>query len=160
MPSSRSSPNGVCTEDEVPEGMIYRSQFPQGADEVASRFKVFEGYHIGSFDELGSALAQDWDVFYGIMVGGAFGNLDHEGVAPVGGSGGHCMAGYGLKKVRGGQWGVRNQNSWGKSWGDGGRCVLVEEHFTYGQRYGLDAVAIRACKDDPSDPLNPPKVAA
>jgi intein/homing endonuclease len=144
---------GTCLESTVPEGMIFRRQFPAGADAEAQKYRAFDCYHLGSFDEIGSALVMGDPVCFGIMVGARFNNLDSEGVPPVGGNGGHCLEGHGLVRLKSGKWGVRTQNSWSVDWGNGGCCVLIEGHFTYGQNYmgGLDAFAIRATADAPDD---------
>jgi hypothetical protein len=151
---------GTCLESTVPEGMIFRRQFPAGADAEAQKYRAFDCYHLGSFDEIGSALMMGDPVCFGIFVGARFNNLDPEGVPPVGGNGGHCLEGHGLVRLKSGKWGVRTQNSWSVDWGNGGCCVLIEGHYTYGQNYmgGLDAFAIRGTADAPDDDDNPPVV--
>lgn len=153
---------GVCTETTVPEGMIYARQFPPGADAEAARFRAEDCYHLGTYDEIVSALMYGWLPVFGILVGDDFGNLDADGVSPVGGDSGHCLTGAGLKFTRSRAMAVETQNSWGPAWGDSGFTRLIEGHFTFGMNYmgGLDAFAIRATLDDPADPTNPPPVIA
>jgi hypothetical protein len=124
--------DGVGLLSDVPEGMVYRSQFPAAAFTNAKRFKVRAAHHCQNFDEICSALLLGFPVVYGVYVGGSFGNLDSEGVAPAWPNrvGNHCLSGKALKKLSSGDWGVRTQNSWGASWGQQGNCYLVERHFT------------------------------
>jgi len=149
---------GVCLLSEVPEGMIYRRSFPSSADATAQRFRVARAYHCATFDELGSALQRGFMVVFGIMVGGSFGNLDSEGVAPVGGMGGHCLMACGMKKSSRHGWILHTQNSWGTRWGLNGYCYLTEKHFTsvWG---GLDAFAIQDIHADPQEPDMPEPMA-
>ena len=150
---------GIALLSQVPEGMIYQRQFPAEAFTTAQRFKVGEGYHLQSFDDMGSALQMGFLVVYGLYVGGDFGNLNSEGVAPAhGGMGNHCMYGVGLKRLASGQWAIRNRNSWGERWGNQGTCLLVERHFYNGSN-DPDAFAIKAVMEDPQDTNMPPKVA-
>ena len=158
--------NGICLETTVPEGRIFRGQYDTArADAEAGRFQLAEAYHCETYDDLVAALVYGYTVVYGIMVGGSFGNLDAGGVAPVGGTGGHCMTGYGLRWVAAGRYkgqlAVRNQNSWSTDWGLQGTCLLVEDHFQYAARWGMvDAFACTAPvpDDDPArvlpDPLS------
>ena len=125
---------GVCLLSTVPEGMIYRSQFPASADQEAAHAKVAKAYHCQSFDDMGSALMMGFMLCYGIRVGGSFqaAHFDSNGIAPIaGGMGNHCMAGVDLKILADGTATVLNQNSWG-AWGADGFCYLVEGHFFNG----------------------------
>ena len=145
---------GICLEEEVPEGMIYRSRFPQSSFQTAQRFRLDKAYQCHSFDEIGSALLMGFVPIYGINVGPNFARLDDEGVAPVGGWGGHCMFGRGLKRSRRGDWLIENQNSWGEQFGLEGACYLREAHF--GSQ--CDAFAIQATAEDPQALDIPPLI--
>jgi hypothetical protein len=151
---------GACLEETVPEGMIYERRFPPGADAEAAKYRADDCYHLGTFDEIGSAIMMGDDVVFGILVGNQFSNLNAEGIPPVGGNGGHALHGCGLVRLKDGAWGVKTQNSWRKDWGMDGYCILIEKHFTYGQNFmgGLDAFAIRSTRDAPDDADNPPVV--
>lgn len=141
---------GVCLLSEVPEGQIWKQQIPQSAYETAKRFRIGKAYHCRTFDEIGSALQCGRMVVYGVLVGGDFGNLDREGVAPAHpGMGNHCLTGLAMKKLPSGRWGIRTQNSWGEGWGDRGFCYLVEDHFSHTDP---DAFAIELDAPDPQSP--------
>lgn len=145
---------GICLEDEVPEGMIYRSRFPVSAFDTARRFRLSMAYHCRTFDEIGSALQLGFIPVYGIQVGPDFGQLDEEGVAPVGGRGGHCLFGRGMKLSRQGEWLIETQNSWGERFGLHGACYLREAHFGD----DCDAFAIQATCEDPQETDLPPSI--
>jgi hypothetical protein len=153
---------GTCLESTVPEGQVYERTFPPGADVEAARFRAADAYHVGTPDEVGSAILCGYDVVHGIWVGDYYSQLDAGGVPPVGGNGGHCQESCGLVRIAAGryagQWGFKTQNSWSTQWGDDGFCVLTDDHLTWNQQAfgGLDAFAIRAVADDPTDPANPP----
>ena len=141
---------GLCLMSEVPESLIYERQIAESAKATRKRFRVLDAYHCETFDAIGSALQLGFPVSFGIMLPGRFNQLDGEGVAGLGGLplGGHCMCAYGTKKLQDGRWAIRVRNSWGFRWGQGGNCLLVENHF--GRT--CDAFAIRASLPDPMDP--------
>lgn len=141
--------HGVCLLSEVPEGQIWRQQIPASAFETAKRFRVKKAYHCQTFDEIVSAHLCGRMVCYGIRVGANFGSLDSEGVAPaIPGVGNHCMGSCAVKKLPSGRWAIRNQNSWGEQWGDGGFCWLTEAHFSHTDP---DAFAIELDAPDPEE---------
>lgn len=144
---------GIGLMSDVPESLIYDRQISAEAKAKYSRFRVLDAYHCSTFDEIGSALQLGFTVSYGITLAANFNNLDSEGVAGHGWGvlGGHCMAGFGTKKLNSGKWAIRNRNSWGQ-WGQNGNCFLVEEHFGR----DCDAFAIRAAMFDPMDPQKLP----
>jgi hypothetical protein len=146
---------GCCTEDDVPEGMIYSRQFPASAKANAAQWKALKCLSCPTVAEIGSALELNWPVVIGIQVGNNFGHLDNEGVSPLpgGGGGGHCMCLLGKAKSAKYGWKFRDQNSWGASWGDAGRTYLQAGHF---DRDG-DNFAIQAAKWNPADPFAPPE---
>jgi hypothetical protein len=146
--------DGNCLEEEVPEGRIWRNQVPQQAYTTAKRFRVAAAYHLGSFDEIVTALLLGYLPVYGVYVGADFSNLDQEGVAPAypGVTGNHCMFGDGLSRLSDGTWAIEDINSWGEQWGLQGRCKLVEDHF----RLQNDAYCITGFHPDPQEANEPP----
>lgn len=146
---------GICTEDEVPEGMIFRNKFPRKAFDVAAKYKAVKVYRITNFDELATALQMRWLVGSGVMVGGNYADLASDGIAPLPsgfGGGGHARCSYALRHVRG-QWVTRTRNSWGKRYGMNGDCYEVER--MYGRPGTLDAFAIKAIDPGAMDNLPP-----
>ncbi len=162
--------SGICREETVPEGMIYSKDFPPAADSEAAHYRVADAYHVGSFDELMSALMYGFIIVDGTFVTDEYvlGDLDAGGVPPVDGhgGGGHAQECHGITFIKAGPFkgrpAARTQGSWGVGWADGGMAYRVEEHFTYRMELfgGLDAFAIRATIDDPDDPNNPPSAPA
>jgi hypothetical protein len=150
--------NGIALEEQVPEGDVFRRSSWSAFDATAQRFRISDAFHCQTFDDLGSAAQLGWMLCYGILVGNSFTQLDGEGVAGVGGFGGHCMAG-GFAMKRSSRWGwlIGNQNSWGVRYGDGGRCFLAKAHFDHAGG-ALDCFAIRLVADDPQETDIPPAV--
>lgn len=140
--------HGICTEAEVPEGMIFAAQFPHRADEVAAHYKPLLVMRCQTYDDICGALAENFPVVLGILVGRNFSQLDGRGVCPLPDMvlGGHALAGLELKRHPNYGWVVGVQNSWG-NWGISGtgRAYLRREHF----ETPTDAFAIVAVADDP-----------
>lgn len=141
---------GVCPDGGVEPGTIQQNKFPSVAYDDARRFRIFEAYQCGSFEEVCSAITLGFPVALGVKVGTNFAGLDEEGVAPLpkGFGGGHAIAGIGLKRSSKYGWVVKIQNSWGRNFGLGGCCYLRKEHFS---AMHPDAFAIQAIFDDPLD---------
>lgn len=148
---------GICLLSEVPEGMIWKSQFPQSAYQTARRFRIAKAYHANSFDEICSGMQLGFIPVYGIFVAGDFDHVDSEGVSPAypGRPGNHCMTADRLERLPSGRWALGDINSWGERWGRQGRTRLVEEHF---QRTDCDAFLVQAVFDDPQETNEPPVV--
>lgn len=123
--------SGVCGQEDLPPNVMFKSQFPAAAFDVAKNYKVENAYHCRNFDEICHALSLGFYTVLGIMVGRDFGQLDSEGVAPVPRSpvGGHALLGVGLKKSSRYGWLIKIQNSWGGNWGMNGFAYLRREHF-------------------------------
>src|SRR5579872_465983 len=124
--------NGVCTFATVGIDPIFSSQQPAAATQECTRFRVAEGYHCASFDELVSALLliPDAIAFYGYQVGSNFENFDKFGVAGhARGPGNHCNGADGIALLNDGRWVLDDFNSWGYSWGPfgNGRVYIDEE---------------------------------
>lgn len=144
---------GVCLASEVPEGMIWKQNFPASAMATAKRFKVAKAYHASTFDEICTGLQLGFIPVYGIYVGNDFGNLDSEGVAPAHRwTANHCMYGDELTRLPSGRWVIRDNNSWTTRFGNQGRCYLTEDHFGADS----DAFLIQSVGEDPQE-TNMPK---
>ncbi|MGH8357456.1 MAG: C1 family peptidase [Pseudomonas sp.] len=146
---------GIALMSQVPETMIYKSQFPSEALLTAQRFRIdpAQSFDCPSFDEIASAVLSNDPVSFGVEIGDAF-EPDGQGIVPDQrrGGGGHCMCAMGLKQING-KWYLEVENSWGPRWGQDGFCYLPESYFQSGDNWSL-----RAALDDPNDPNNPPVV--
>jgi len=149
---------GVCPLEDLPPGIMFQKDFPPKAVESANRFKISQAYKCNSFDEICQAINLGFTVPLGLYVGSNFGQLDSEGVAPLpmGGGGGHCVLGCGLKQSQQYGWVIKIQNSWGANWGQGGFAYLQRKHI--GNMMPPDAFAIQAAFEDPNNPDNNPVV--
>ncbi len=146
---------GVCLASEVPEGMIFRNQFPASADITAQRFRA-EVFRASTWDELVSGLLYGFIPCFGIYVGRNFSKLDRRGVAPVGyAQANHWMYADGLTILSDGTPAIDDLNSWGMYFGDAGRCYLIEAHVPDGSEICL----IKPPKEDPQETDEPPVVA-
>lgn len=149
---------GVCTEKTVPEGEIFKTQYPQEAYTEAARFKALQAYKVNSFEELCTALTLGFPCASGIAVGRNFvrGQLDNNGLAPLPDVivGGHCMCHMGLRNLNG-MWVVETQNSW-KGWGMGQFCYLQQGHWNPGYGFPFDCFAIYSVIEDPQDTTTEP----
>jgi hypothetical protein len=141
---------GTCQKDALPNGVMFKNQFPQTAYENAKRFKLAQAYRCPDFNSICSAITLGFVTPLGIWVGDNFSQVDSQGVAPVpaGGGGGHCILGVGLKKSARYGWMIKIQNSWGKRFGVNGYAYIHKGHF---QRMQPDAFAIQSVIDDPQD---------
>ncbi len=149
---------GIAGEELVPEGMIFRSQFPQNAYANARRHKPVEILSCRSFEDIVEALSGGFPVCSGIYVDTNFvaGRLDADGVAPAGGQvvGGHALAHVGLKwSARWGEWLVKTQNSWGVRWGMKGFCWLRKLHWDNMQIDAHAAIGVQNDAEDDRDDL-------
>lgn len=148
---------GTCFMNQFGEDMIYTSQMSSDAVKTASRFRVSEAYRLRSWEEMCTALTMGLMVVSGMAVGNNFSNLDSNGVCPVPDqvAGGHCLAHYGLKKVNG-TWVALTRNSWGKSWGMNGNCLIQKGMFDPKFGFPFDAFAIGGVITDPQVDNGPP----
>lgn len=145
---------GACLWSTLPgPNNIYKRDIPESAYPEAKRFRIDKAVRVDTFDELVSAVLNNWVVVFGIEIGNNF-DPDGDGFVPrrSGGGGGHCMYASGLKQ-RSGQWYARVPNSWGTRWGKDGVCFMPESYFSDGY---MDAYAIQAAKDDPEEQSVPP----
>jgi hypothetical protein len=143
---------GVCTEDLVGRGAIYRRQWANraAADQEAELFKGAEWLNVRTFDEILTLHQLGFFVSFGISLGRNF-NPGSDGVVPrrSGGGGGHAMAAGGVRIV-GGRHLLIVKNSWGPSFGNGGFCYMDESYFTEGDMAAYGGVwAIRVATNDP-----------
>lgn len=124
--------NGTTTRKLFPK-MVLRGAGPSGWVEEAANYRATEWWDCATFDELATALQMGFPVNLGVLVGGAFMDVDGDGwvhdYATTRNDGGHAMCGVGLEE-RKGKWGIRIVNSWGTgTWTPDGTGVLPESYF-------------------------------
>jgi hypothetical protein len=151
---------GVCTEQEVPEGIIYQQQIPRTAYATAQRYRLGNWFRCTSFDAICTVLTLGFPGVGGFLVGNNFTHLDQEGCVPVPDQviGGHALALIGLKKARNNRWLVKFQNSWTQQFGIGGYGFMDEAFMNFTVRqYGgqLDAFAAVWMAPDPQEDPGP-----
>lgn len=141
---------GVALLEEVPEGMIYKRQFPGSAATTAQRFKA-EGYTANSVDELGSGFQLGFFPVYGVTVGMVFQNYSGQGLIQQGfGPPNHCVTADGMHQENG-QWVLDGVNSWGEQWGNQGRFTIALDSLPRDEMY-----LVRFSQMDPQEPNRPP----
>jgi hypothetical protein len=147
---------GICLDATVPEGnnWIFSRQMPQQAAAEAARFKAGTIYRISTWDEICTAIQMRMGVVIGLDVGNAF-QPDNQGFLPDqrGSGGGHCMFLRLGMRNKGNTWYVKDQNSWGTSWGVKGCCWVNSTYFQGGMG---DHYVIAGPLEDPQDPTNVP----
>lgn len=143
--------DGVCFEEEVPEGMVYASRFPAQARETAKRFTGWRGYTCETIDELVSGLLNGGMPVYGVTVGGAFQSYSAGWISVGWGPANHCVTADGLIE-EGGVWGLDSINSWSARWGAEGRFKIKLDSIARDELFIL-----LAPPDDPNETLLPPK---
>lgn len=145
---------GICLESTVPEGMIYRRQFPATADAEAANYKLLDAYQTTDPDDVATALQMDFAVADSVMVGRTFNGLNYrsiKGMAGVDrGPGNHCVCKGGMTKLPDGTWAYLNQNSWTAQWNDGGRFLTTDAHIQAQGYY--EAVVYRLVSPGPKAP--------
>lgn len=142
---------GICLEETVPEGVIYRRDFPPGADAEAANYRLVEAYQTSDPADVATACQMGFSYCDSVMVGRTFTHLDRHGVAGVDkGPGNHAVAGAGMVKLPHGTWAFPHQNSWNTSYGDGGRFLTTEAHMQ-SQAYYI-CVVYRAVTPGPNAP--------
>lgn len=147
--------NGTCTEAEAGWDQIYPSEYNASANETAKRFVVLEAYQANAFDDLVTGLHDGFIAVGAVMVGGSFMSLDGNGVAGWdAGPGNHAVCFDGVNRLPNGEWVLDLPNSWGASFGVGGRCYVTQKHI---ETVEQDAYLLRAAKVDPQD-VQPPAV--
>ena len=148
---------GVGLLSDVPEGMVFKRNFPaQAATNAASRFKA-EGYVANTVDELGTGLQSSVSsLVFGVTVGMAFRHYSGTGLIRVGFGPANHRVTADVDAIGHQGTGVLNGvNSWGTSWGD------FRGHFLI----SLDSIAkdemylVRYSLQDPNDPQQPPVAA-
>ena len=144
---------GVGLLSDVPEGMVFKRNFPAQAATNAARFKA-EGYVANTVDELGTGLQLGFFPVFGVTVGMAFQNYSGTGLIRVGfGPANHCVTADGMQLVNG-AWVLNGVNSWGTSWGDGGHFLISLDSIAKDEMY-----LVRYSLQDPNDPQQPPVAA-
>ena len=144
---------GLCRDKLWGDDKIYlprSGQLPQEVLEDAKNTVVLEIYQCMNWDEVRTALALDYFVYHGFVLGNAFFKTKSDGVVPnFDGSfaNGHAMFSYGLTRKFGSPRAM-TRNTWGASFGDKGNCYIPKSYFwdRSGQYVNLDAFAIRALR--------------
>lgn len=151
---------GVSPEDQVKYGLINPRQLTAQAHTEAARFKAEIGERLTTYEEIASAIQRRQSINLAICVGNGFNNLDSEGVPPLGrGYANHAVhVGLGMKKLRNGEWAGLMTNSWGKAWGNDGKCWLPLKRLP--QQPAFEAYTLRAVIDDTADNTRPPAIIA
>lgn len=142
---------GLALDETVPDKAWHKRMIPKEAYEDAKRFRLHQAYELSTFDEVVSAVLQNFPVVFGVMIGNRF-SPDGEGVVPNwdgANVGGHAMPAIGVKFVRN-QCRLVVPNSWSERWGLRGFCYMNESYFR-GQRWGLDAFAVQTMASDPEE---------
>lgn len=142
---------GICEASIVPEGTLFRSQFPAAAYANAKRYKPVECLLVRGYDHLCSALSLGFPLATGVLVGENFGELGDEDICPVPDKpvGGHAITLVGLKfSAKLNDWIIKFHNSWGLRWGRGGFGYLRRAHF---DKCFFDTWAVGGVMSDPDD---------
>jgi hypothetical protein len=128
--------DGVVSTDTAP--YVWDRRPPRRGDSVAAerrQFRAVEVYRCPTFDHQASAIQQGFTLVCGVWWWDNF-TPDRDGWLPSqgrGNRGGHALCNYSLeRRERNGrtQWGLGTRNSWGVGWGNGGDCVIGEEHLS------------------------------
>lgn len=120
---------GMCTNAKFGEKEYFLSQASADDYETAKQYLLDDAYAIDSEEELRSALSRGWPVVDSVQVGRNFSNLVNGTTAGVDvGYGNHAVAKAGLLRFQGRTY-YRNQNSWGPTFGKGGRFYTTREHI-------------------------------
>jgi hypothetical protein len=133
--------NGVAPASMVP--YVWDGKMNRSSAIIAERkrYRVLEAYWCKDFDAMVSATQQGFIVVTGLMWP-ANGKVDADGwLSGAPGSGGHAQCIFGTAIKADGTIGVRSRNSWSKSFGIGGNCIIPENYFK-GQIGGYFAVRV------------------
>lgn len=141
--------HGVALEEEVPEGMVYESQFPRTAYETAKRFKA-KGYVAHTVDELGSGIQLGFMPVFGVTVGAEFQGYQGGLIKQSWGWPNHCVTADGMR-FENGIWIPDGINSWSPQWGNEGFFDIALDSIHEGEMYLLQYVLA-----DPQDTDLPP----
>lgn len=142
----------------VPYGTINPRKLSDASHADAGRHRVEIGAVIETWDEFVSAVALRQSINFSVHAGSNFDRLDDEGVAGFSsGPGNHAVsAGFGLKRLRNGEWAPLCLNSWTVLYGDGGYFHITRKHWE--QQSYREAYVVQAVADDPTDPIPTPGV--
>lgn len=151
---------GTCTFSAVEYAMINPNRLSKEAYAEAPRFKAEIGARLTTAQELWTAIMRREAINLAVCVGGAFNNLDADGVPPRGaGYCNHAVAvGFGIKRSRSGEILGKMINSWGTRWGQDGFCWLPLKKIV--QAPAFEAYTLRAVVDDTADNTRPPDLIA
>ena len=135
--------NGIATVSTVPY-LDWQNNYPAAKAQRAV-YRVVDAYLCPDFAACISAVIQGYDLVSGIEWYSKYNPKDDGWLpGPTGQHvGGHAVHGYkATYRKRGGktEYGIWHQNSWGPSWGLGGRCVFPESVYEEGNIGGWWAV--------------------
>jgi hypothetical protein len=148
---------GAAPEEFVAYGIINPRKLTDEARQNAPRFRMEIGHALKTWREMVSAAFLRRSMNASLRAGGAFDNLDAEGVpGAIRGAGNHAiMLGGGLKFSQKHGWLIKGRNSWDTRWGLQGCFWMAEKHWA-NQSY-RECYEIVAVHDDPQAD-NPPVV--
>jgi hypothetical protein len=151
---------GTPPNADVPYGTINPNRLSKESHEAAKRFKIEIGAPLQTWEELCSATQRREPFNFSLRVGRNFDRLSKEGVCGVDpGAGNHAITGgLGMKRLANGEWAIKWQNSWDKTWGQDGFAWVVKAHWET-QQY-REAYSVRAVTLDTADNNQPPPVRA
>jgi hypothetical protein len=143
---------GLCREALWGDDKIFlpRGGLPQAVLDDAKNHVALEIYQCLDWSHVRSALARDFFVYHGFVLGNAFFQTRKDGKVPAfDGSfrNGHAMFSWGLTR-RFGDLRACARNSWDVSFGDNGDCYVPAGYFwgQSGNYVNLDAYAVRAVR--------------
>lgn len=122
---------GICKKSTVGWDQIYPNQYDKAkADAEAAHYKGFEAYAVGTIKGAWNALALDFILICAVHVNSAFMRVNAAGVAGVDrGPGNHAVHCDGITLVND-QLAGTGANNWNVTYGQDGRMLLVEAHWT------------------------------
>ena len=149
---------GICRAEFCNWQQIYPSLYDRAkCDADAANFKGLMSYPATTLAGYWTGLAMGFDGGCAVMAGRNFMSTNSEGYAGTdSGGGNHAVRCDGLVWGSQGLTGT-GVNSWGTSYGDGGRMLLHAGHFR--QTFGYHTFWILpATTDDPTDDNKPPRL--
>jgi hypothetical protein len=138
---------GVCREETMPPGFYGPRQIPAKAKAEARSFRPTLAYHCQSFDEVATAILDDFWPVVGVVVGNGFNSFSAEGCTPaVRGIPNHAVTGVDLVRIKSG-WGIRFLNHWG-AWGPWDDGTAITSEAAYDAMMYQDSIAYQSVTID------------
>lgn len=142
---------GLCREVLWGNEKLYvpRGGMPPEVLADAKKNLILEIYQCLDWSHVRSALARDFFVYHGFVLGQRFFNTKSDGIVPSFDgrlANGHAMFSWGLTRKKDGKLRACTRNSWGTSFGEQGDCYIDSSYF-WGQKgsfVNLDAYAVRS----------------